>query len=59
MFYAMYKSMLYQSILGLGEKKMEKYYNAFAEVDAILDYLVEEDYNKIPQEIIDSIIDWV
>ena len=31
---------------------MEKYADALAEVDIILDYLIEEDYEKIPKEII-------
>ena len=34
---------------------MEKYADALAEVDVILDYLDEEDYNKIPKEVIEII----
>ena len=34
---------------------MEKYADALAEVDVILYYLDEEDYNKIPKEVIEII----
>lgn len=34
---------------------MEKYADALAEVDVILDYLADEDYEKIPKEIIEII----
>ena len=34
---------------------MEKYADALAEVDVILDYLNEDDYNKIPKEVIEII----
>lgn len=34
---------------------MEKYADALAEVSVILDYLVDEDYKKIPKEIIDIV----
>jgi len=34
---------------------MEKYANALAEVAVILDYLVEDDYKKIPKEIIEIV----
>ncbi len=34
---------------------MNNYYNALAEVDTILNYLIEEDYNKIPKNIIEAI----
>lgn len=34
---------------------MEKYANALAEVSVILDYLVEDDYKKIPKEIIEIV----
>ena len=34
---------------------MDNYYNELVEVDAILNYLNEEDYNKIPQNIINAI----
>ena len=33
----------------------EKYKNAYKEVDTILNYLPEEEYNKIPREIIEAI----
>ena len=33
----------------------QTYKNAFTEVHTILDYIEEEDYNKIPQEVIDVI----
>ena len=34
---------------------MENYYNALVEVDTILDYMVEEDYKKVPEEVIRAI----
>lgn len=34
---------------------MENYYNALVEVDTILDYMIEEDYKKVPEEVIRAI----